>query len=493
MEFALEVSFYALGVALGIGMLMVLVLLKDVLFRRKSLVLAKAERVPTTALDAVRELMTRLKAAYAVANGKVKEELSYEIKHLENRLEALEDKSYADQLPYLDAVKARERVWLEWRSMNEEARMGGRARAKALASRIEEARLHFTVLDKEVNDEFRRAAARDALTLQDLEKSGILTPEVLYPEGGGQGEQRPAGDGDAGSEAEQQAAGEDASAPAPPEPRSKWSKPLPPYPPAAGGDMYQADILDPMAAKSERTYRDPTLSLSGAPGGVLENADFSLSSLAEVVFTGLHRYRNCAFIGTDLRRIELDRADGGLHVFQDCNFKGSSLGQSTIRETIFRRCNLSNTHWRGARLDRVKFEECTLEGVNWEEADLSRTLMSEDMLARADFSQAGQPPHNYAPPPAAEGETPPPPEGPGTPRPAPDEAAAVAHPPGDAPGDGGAPPQAGGEPPPQDPAPLAIDEEEIARLNALLGGQQEDAPAEPAEPAGGESKASGED
>ena len=461
MEYALEISFYVLGTVFVLGLLMVLVLLRDVLFSGRSLLLPQAKRVPTTALDAARGLMTRLKAAYAVANGEVRDTLSYEITHFQHRIEALEDKTFSDQGPYMNALKARERLWQEWRTHHEEARLGGRSRAASLRPRMEELRLHFSVLDKEVDDEYQRCLVRDSLVLKELQESGILTPDVLFPhqakngkketpppeegdagasataEGDGKGDavkdddlKGDAGKGDAGENATENATengtengtekgtakgtakgdaggvekpgektgektGEKPAAPA--IKTSKWAMPLPPYPPAASGEIRQADIPRPEVPKSERTYVDPTMSLAGVPGGVMERADFSLSSLAEVELVGIHRYRDCAFIGTDLRRIELGSA-GGVHVFQDCNFRGSSLGQSLLREVIFRRCNLSNTHWRAARLDRVKFENCILDGVHWEGVDLSRTMMSEDMLAAADFSQAGRPPHNFKPP-----------------------------------------------------------------------------------------------
>ncbi|MEE8436350.1 MAG: pentapeptide repeat-containing protein [bacterium] len=422
MEYALEISFYALGAVFVLGLLMVMVLLRDVLFRGRPLLLPQAKRVPTAALDAARGLMSRLKTAYAVANGEVRETLSYEIGHFQHRIEALEDKTFSDQGPYMNALKARERLWLEWRTHHEEARLGGRSRAASLRPRMEEIRLHFRVLDKEVEDEYQRSVIRDSLVLKELQESGILTPDVLFPDqakngkeetpppeeadagesatpgGEGQNEagEKDAGEGDAGEAGDvgktPEKTAEHPAAPA--KKTSKWAKPLPPYPPAASGEFRQADIPRPEVSKSERTYMDPAMSLEGVPGGVMERADFSLSSLAEVELVGIHRYRDCAFIGTDLRRIELGSA-GGVHVFQDCNFRGSSLGQSLLREVIFRRCNLSNTHWRAARLDRVKFENCILDGVHWEGVDLSRTMMSEEMLAGADFSQAGRPPHNF--------------------------------------------------------------------------------------------------
>ena len=416
MEYALEISFYVLGVVFVLGLLVVMLLLRDVLFRGRSLLLPQAKRVPTTALEAARRLMARLKTAYAVANGEVRETLNYEIGHFQHRIEALEDKTFSDQGPYMNTLKARERLWLEWRTLNEEAHLGGRSRAASLRPRMEELRLHFAVLDKEVQDEYQRCVVRDSLVLKELEESGILTPDVLFPdqakdgegktqppEEAGEGESGPP-DGDGKSEADEGEAGKSgevenrSESPAKPARKtSKWARPLPPYPPAASGEFRQADIPRPEAPKSERTYMDPAMSLAGVPGGVLERADFSLSSLAGVEWVGIHRYRDCAFIGTDLRRIELGSA-GGVHVFQDCNFRGSSLGQSSLSEVIFRRCNLSNTHWRAARLDRVKFENCILDGVHWEGVDLSRTMMSEDMLAGTDFSQAGRPPHNFNPP-----------------------------------------------------------------------------------------------
>ena len=383
MQTALEISFYVLAGIVALGLLMVLVLVKDLFFHGHFTVHPPAlKRVPTTALDESRRVLGELKAAHGKAQGERKNAVSYEIKHLEHRIATLEDKTYRDQSDYYDAVRARERIWREWRALHQEGSQGGFRRRKELAPALAEHKAQYLALDREVNEEWHRAVARDSLTLEELRSQGVLEPEALNPQ--------PAPE-EAGAQAE-------ATPPLPPaRPPSKWPTPLAPYPPAAAGELRQEDLLRPDLPKSERTYVEPVLALGALPNGVLAGVDFSRSSLAEVEFGGVHRYQNCAFVATDLRRIELKLAEAA-HVFQDCDFRGASLAQSLLAGTVFRRCNLSSTHWRGARLDRIKFESCRLDGIHWEGVDLSRTVFSEDMLASADFSEAGAPPHNLSPP-----------------------------------------------------------------------------------------------
>ncbi len=335
--------------------------------------------------------MQELRNALPTAAGEHRDNLEYELRHLEHRLSALEDKTYLDQSDYYDAVKQRERVWREWRGVHQEAQEAGMGHRRAYRNRLDELRQKFRTLVREVDEEYHRALARDMLALDELRSQGVLTPEALHPSR----EQTPP--------EQPRRTGNDAHAAAEPPPdqarqaerpqQRRWMSALPPYPPAQAGLLGQADMAQPDAVKSERTYVDPTFSTAGLPGGVLSHADLSRSSFAEVEFTGVHRYLGCKFAATDLRRIEMRRA-ASAHIFQDCNLHGASLAQAHLAGVVFRRCDLSRTHWRSARLDRVKFESCTLDGVQWEGVDLSRTVMSNDMLAAADFQFASKPPLN---------------------------------------------------------------------------------------------------
>ncbi len=400
MQTALEFSFYILAGIVGLGMLMVLVLMKDVFFHgRFTHYLPVLERVPTSALDEARMVLKRLKSAYAKSQGQRQDEIGYEIRHLEQRITALEDRTYADQSDYYDAAKAREKVWREWRGLHEEIRRSPHAQRKALAPRLEGLKRKYTELNKEVQEEYKTATTRDRLVLEELKFQGALEPEILV-----KNLETPSKAPAASKKDAKDPSGQPGEQKRP----SKWPTPLPPYPPAGSGELRQEDMSKAGVPKTERTYVDATLSLAGMPHGVMAHVDMSLSSLAEVELTGLHRYVGCTFIGTDLRRIELKQAEG-IHVFQDCNFKGASLAQSRLAGVVFLRCNLSNTHWKGAGLDRVKFETCQLEDIHWEGVDLSRTMVSADMIQSADFSGAGKPPRNI---PAGFGGAPVPPASP---------------------------------------------------------------------------------
>lgn len=393
MQAALEISFYVLGVVFALGVGMVLLLVRDVFFHgRFNTHLPSVKRVRTTALDAARETLKALQAAGHSARGERRDSIAYEIKHLEHRIEALEDKTYSDQADYYAAAKARERTWREWRALHEESRRVGFRQRRLLRDRLEELRQDYLKLNREVDEEYHRAVARDGLTLEELRSQGVLEPEVLRPPepapAAAAAAQGPAGDAPAEAGGPPAAAGAGQA--------GRWMTPLPPYPPAQGGLLAQADMARPELQKSERTYVEPTFSMAGLPGGMLSGVDMSRSSFAEVEFTGVHRYRGCSFAAADLRRIELRRAESP-HMFQDCDLHGASLAQAHLAGVVFRRCNLTLTHWRSARLDRVKFESCDLNGVHWEGVDLSRTVMSEDMLQGADFTFAGKPPLNLRP------------------------------------------------------------------------------------------------
>jgi uncharacterized protein YjbI with pentapeptide repeats len=402
MQAALEISFYVLGVVFALGMLMVLLLIRDVFFHgRFSTVLPSARRVPTTALDAARETLKALQQALPHAHGERADTIAYEIRHLEHRIAALEDKTYADQSDYYAAVKARERAWREWRTVHEEGRAGGMSVRRRLRERLAELREQYRKLDRDVNEEYERAVARDALTREELRSQGALDPEVLAPP---QAAAAKAGEAERAAGAAGGAAAEDKPEGAAPAQAGggaagragRWMTPLVPYPPAQGGLLGQADMANPDVQKSERTYVDPTFSMAGLPSGTLSGADLSRSSFAEVELVGVQHFVNCAFVAADLRRIELRRAETP-HVFQDCDLHGASLAQAQLSAVVFRRCNLARTHWRSARLDRVKFESCNLEQVQWEGVDLSRTVMSDDMLQQADFEFASKPPLNLRP------------------------------------------------------------------------------------------------
>lgn len=388
MQTALEFSFYILAGIVGLGMLMVLVLMKDVFFHgRFTHYLPVLERVPTTALDEARIVLKRLKGAYAKSRDQRQDEIGYEIRHMEQRITALEDRTYADQTDYYDAAKVREKVWREWRGLHEEVRRSPHAQRKALAPQLDGLKRKYTELNKEVQEEFKTATTRDRLVLEELKSQGALEPEILV-----KNLETPSRDS-AASKKNSKNAKVSSGQPGEQKRPSKWPTPLSPYPPAGSGELRQEDMSKADVPKTERTYVDATLSLAGMPNGLMAHVDLSLSSLAEVEMTGLHRYVGCTFIGTDLRRIELKQA-AGIHVFQDCNFKGASLAQSRLAGVVFLRCNLSNTHWKGAGLDRVKFETCQLDNIHWEGVDLSRTMVSADMIQSADFSGAGRPPRN---------------------------------------------------------------------------------------------------
>lgn len=402
MQTALEFSFYVLAGIVGLGMLMVLVLMKDVFFHgRFTHHMPVLERVPITALDEARLVLKRLKSAYAKSHGQRQDEVGYEIRHMEHRITVLEDRTFADQADYYDAAKAREKVWQEWRGLHEEIRRASHAQRKGFAPQLEGVKRKFRELDREVHEEFKTAAARDRLVLEELKAQGALEPDILV-----KNQETPS----LASAAKKKEPREPSGQPEEQKRPSKWPNPLPPYPPAGSGELHQEDLFNASVPKTERTYVDATLSLAGMPNGVMAHVDMSLSSLAEVEMTGHHRYVGCTFIGTDLRRIELPPA-AGIHVFQDCNFKGASLAQSRLSGVVFIRCNLSNTHWRGAALDRVKFETCQLDNIHWEGVDLSRTMVSADMIPGADFSGAGMPPRNI-PPQVPAAPVPPTPSGP---------------------------------------------------------------------------------
>ncbi|MFB3095536.1 MAG: hypothetical protein ACE10O_06745, partial [Candidatus Acidiferrales bacterium] len=238
MQAALEISFYVLAAVFAIGMLMVLVLVKDVFFHgRFTAMLPAVKRVPTTSLEAVRGVLKELKSAYAKARGPQRDTIAYEIKHLEHRISTLEDKTYIDQSDYYDTAKARERAWREWRALHEEARQGGYRKRRELRTLLDEKKAAYRQLEREVDEEFHRAVARDSLTLEELRSQGVLDPGVLRPE-----EATVAAASGVAQPGDAQPPPEAATPTGRGQLASQWSTPLSPYPPAASGQLRQTDM-----------------------------------------------------------------------------------------------------------------------------------------------------------------------------------------------------------------------------------------------------------
>ncbi|MDH4246764.1 MAG: pentapeptide repeat-containing protein [Deltaproteobacteria bacterium] len=428
METALEIAAYALAITFGLGMLMLLLLVKDIFFHgRFQVPRPNPRKVPTTALDETRGLLSRFKALLDQP-GINRDVVQYEIRHLEYRQGQLDEKAYNDHAEYFNAVRAWERAWLSLKDLHEELRgmywWERRGRMGAYRHLV-------TVLERrqqEVDAELALAEVRDRLSLEELYTHGVLKPDLLnqltQEALSHQGQPKTPAQTDAALTAAASgarprakpepapkprptttAAVNSASSPPKPQPPPKpvspatpptrvFATPLTPSPLADQGILRQEDFHIPGQSLNARRYQSATFTLKGVPGERLQNADLSRSSFAGVVFTGVHTYERCLFHSCDLRRMEL-RDAGWPHTFLQCDLRGAALGQGHLAQVVFRECDLSGTQWRGARLDRVRFDQCRMDGVHWDGVDLSSAVMSLDMLATVDFTGVARLPQNH--------------------------------------------------------------------------------------------------
>ncbi|MDH5750881.1 MAG: pentapeptide repeat-containing protein [Deltaproteobacteria bacterium] len=387
METALEFAAYSLGITVFLGLIMVMVLVRDLFFHGRFRVSRPLPtKLSTKSQDIPKQLLKRLRA-FLPKSGKARDAVEFEIRHLEYRLKGLEEKAFHEHKDYFLAFQDLEKAWEEWKTLHEELARLSPWKRRHHRRGYDKARKNYQRRQKVVEGEWEKTRIRDQMTLDDMYEQGVIKPDVVETLMA-QAEELRRNARKTSKSANGQENGNIQAR------QGSWNNQLNPSPLANQGSLRQHDFSVPELPKRARRYEDHSFSIQALPGGRLRGQDLSRCAFAEVVFTGLHLYEQCLFISTDLRRITLSREEKP-HLFVDCDLRGASLAQSSLSNVIFRQCNLSGTQWRSARMDRVVFEDCQIDNVSWDGVDLSHTVMSEDMFDQADFRGALRLPHNY--------------------------------------------------------------------------------------------------
>ena len=353
--------------------------------------------LPSRAVEVAHRALQELKQQYHQNAGLKRERIGFEINRLELRIRKQEETHLADQDAYFDAVRHCEGVWKEWQLLRSKAQNARGQEKSDLRRKLPAVESAFRVGWARAEEQRDRVGVLDRLAVEELKSQGVLASQETAA---GEPEQ---GAPDLPASAEPDGLPADEGAAEPGSPLSRES--LPSGPEA----LHQADFADPTIPKAGRPYGDSEFVLSFAPEGIARFLDLRGSSFKGVKFGGLHRYQDCDFRGAELADLWLERQEKP-HQFLRCTFDGADFRRCDLTYVLFSKCDLSRTRWEGARLDTVKFVKCRTDGLAWGQADLSRTIMSPDMLEGVDFSDAAAPPRAQGrrPTAAADGTAPPP-------------------------------------------------------------------------------------
>ena len=332
-------------------------------------------KLPTLAVDAVKEALQKANRQHAASTGKEKERLSFEVRRLETRLEKLEQQTFDEHRDYNYALRLRESAWLQWKELHDRASFTGKRLDSDTRELLKEAKWRYNEAHRNVENERHTAVARDLVNLEEIRGQEVLT-QSFEEESSGTAE-------DTGTVEDTATADTEAV------PDSDTLREAEAVPDADGFRL--SDFADPSIVKSGKRYLDAYFELAGINGGILREADLSETDFTAAEFRGLHIHINCNFSRANLSGIRLARHQR-LHQFAGCDFSGAHFTSGKLSYVVFSQCDFSRTHWGGAKLDHIKFMDCRMEEVFWEQVDLSLTLMPPDMAAQLDFSDASAPP-----------------------------------------------------------------------------------------------------
>lgn len=437
LSFALDTAAYVLMVTFVLGLVFAAMLIRTLFFDKGFKVPRPVTKtLPTLALDALKEHLTRCQEAVATAQGQLKTDLLKESIRVRKRLDWQDGRTKSAQEEYYLAARRRDKGWAQWKELHGRALGMGRALRGDAMHRVRELGKQYQGLERAVAQEWHGAEARDRADLEALKSRGLLSfkglapPLAEPPEAEGTKSVvilKPAPAGPPHPHPNEKTVLntglEDSLGLSPPPPakvpEASNAVPRPPLPepshspagtrsteilpqdgsvPAPAGvppfksvvkEMGQTDMMNPDAEKSHLRYADPQWN----PGTPLNRENLSGSDFSRVRFMGRHLYRHCDFSDAIFRHIVLGRQDKP-HRFEYCDLRRVDFSNSRLAYVVFEHCDLGGTRWTGARLERVKFTHCQFEGVAWEGADLKRALVlplePENML----FEGAGNPPYN---------------------------------------------------------------------------------------------------
>jgi uncharacterized protein YjbI with pentapeptide repeats len=180
MQAALDIAAYALGVTLIVGVLLLGVLAYDLWYgTRFRTPHPDYVRLPSKALEAVREVYARMKAAYSAASARERRLLEVHVRRMEERVQMLEAKVFDEQAPYYKMVARREKIWRGAKALYDQVRQmprGTRKRAKHL---LDEASNAYRIANEGVKEEWDRGVLRDNLMVEEVRSVGVLDATYL--------------------------------------------------------------------------------------------------------------------------------------------------------------------------------------------------------------------------------------------------------------------------------------------------------------------------
>lgn len=354
MKYALDIAGLVFLGTLGFGLLLAGLFILSIMRKLQEVpALPLSKQPPSHSLTKISRALEATQHALKLAEGPQADALNFHLRRLEAWQLKIEKILDQDNNPYFRALAERESFWKKWKELHAQGTGKDKTLRSAARSKLPQIEGMYQRAQMKVDDEWRAAVARDQVAGEEAASVGLFTlPQV----------------------------------------EQKIPEPPPPPPPPEG--FSQVDIMASHMVTPGTPYLDSTLSLEGAPEGILKNMNLAGCSFAGVIFTGMHHHKNCDFSQGDLQSVQLLEGENP-HQFVDCQFQNTNLEGAYLAYTLFSRCDFSGATFGGATLRRVKFIGCTMDGIHWDGVDLSKTVMSDDMLESVDFTGVGKHPRNH--------------------------------------------------------------------------------------------------
>lgn len=180
MQTALDFAAYALGATLLVGLLLLSMLAYDLwLSDRFRAPHPSSPRLPCLALEAAREVVERMKTAYAKASAQERRHMDVHLRRMGERVRAIEDRTFAEQDSYYRAIARREKQWRGWKALHAQVRQMSRADRARSQHLLDEAAVGFRKMDRAVKEEWEHGLYRDKLLREELRTEGLLDEDYL--------------------------------------------------------------------------------------------------------------------------------------------------------------------------------------------------------------------------------------------------------------------------------------------------------------------------
>lgn len=176
METIIEIAGYILGATVLFGATVALFLLRAVWYQPNPVVPHPEHlKLPTEAVDAIRQALDGVKRRQQASTGAQHEELSREALRLEARMSQLEQQTFDEQKAYQYAIKLREAAWLRWNELHDRASALGKRLPPDMREPLKKAERNYRESHRVVEEERHTAVARDMMNLEELKGQAVLT------------------------------------------------------------------------------------------------------------------------------------------------------------------------------------------------------------------------------------------------------------------------------------------------------------------------------